>query len=78
MQIDSLTLAHAPAATATEIACFAARYPCQQGADMAGGSSGAAGFWSSISAGTTLSRQIPATRWDIDVCYAPELTNRKM
>ena len=78
MQADSLAMAHMPAAMATEVTCFAARYPCQQGADMAGDLSGGERFWSSISAGASLSRQVPATRWDIDACYAPELTNRKM
>lgn len=45
---------------------------------MAGDVPGAERFWRSISAGASLSRQVPAMRWDIDACYAPELTNKKM
>ena len=78
MQVDTLAVAHIPAAPATELVCFAAKYPCQQDADMAGDLSGAERFWSSIYTGASLSRQVPATRWDIDACYAPELTNGKM
>ena len=66
------------AAQATVVVSVAARYPCKQGGDMTGASSGAQRFWSCIAEGANLSCTVPATRWEIDAFYAPELTNHKM
>lgn len=78
LQADSLAMVTAPAARATVIASVAARYPCQQSSDVAFASSGPERFWQCISAGANLSCTVPATRWDIDACYAPEMTTGKM
>ena len=66
------------AAQATVIASIAARYPCQHSGNTAHISSGTGRFWDGISAGANLSCTAPATRWDVDAFYAPEMTNNKM
>ena len=78
IQANSLGMLAAPAVHATVIASIAARYPCQGNADLAESSSGAARFWGCISQAADLSRTVPATRWDIDAAYAPDMTTGKM
>lgn len=78
MQADSLAVVDTSAAQATVIASIAARCPRQHSSDTADASSGARRFWDSMSAGANLSCTVLATRWDVDACYTPEMTNGKM
>lgn len=78
IQADSLAMLAAPAVHATVIVSIAARYPCQCDADLADSSSGAARFWGCISQAANLSSTVPATRWDIDAAYAPDMITGKM
>lgn len=59
----------------TRIAAVACRYPAPEGADAAaapGAGSGPEGFWAALQGGANLQRVVPASRWDIDACYAPD------
>jgi acyl transferase domain-containing protein len=62
----------------TRIAAVACRYP--QPADSADSCSGmlraTAGFWRALQGGANLQSVVPASRWDIDAVYMPDIAAR--